>query len=91
MYDSILRHIQGCVLRGDYYLTFHAEEEMIADRLIVYDVESVILSGHVVARQHDKIGPKYVIAGQTTASDVATVAVKLAGDVVVITIFLGTP
>ena len=64
---------------------------MAADALSVYDVEAVALSGVIVARQRDKTGYKYVIVGQTTADEAATIVAKIVGTVVIITVFLGMP
>lgn len=91
MYERVLARIRSSILSGDYFLTFHAEEEMGKDRLTVYDVEAVALSGRIVSRQRDKTGYKYVLIGQTTALEPATIVAKLVGPVVIITVFLGTP
>ena len=91
MYERALARIRSCILSGDYFLTLHAEEEMAADALSVYDVESVALSGVIVGRQRDKTGYKYVIVGQTTVDEVATIIAKTVGSVVIITVFLGMP
>jgi len=73
------------------FLTVHAEEELTADGLTIHDLESVILSGRVVKRQKDAVDFKYVIVGLTTESEGATVVCKVVREVVVITVFLGTP
>ena len=91
MYDNVLSRARKHVLQGEYYVSFHAEEEMLADDLTVYDLESVMLSGRIVERQRDRAGYKYVIVGETTAWETATVVVKLVGTVVVITVFTGLP
>lgn len=41
-------------------------------------------------RQKDNFDYKYVIVGQTTASDEATVVCKIVKELVVITVFMGT-
>ena len=91
MRAKTLERMRAAVLRGDYYLTFHAEEELAEDGLTVYDVESIILSGEIVVCQRDNTGLKYVIIGTTTANDTATVVAKFVGDVVIVTVFLGMP
>ena len=90
MYDRVLARIQDLTLRGQLFVTTHAEEEMAADDLTIYDVEAIILSGRIARRQRNAFEHKYVIVGETTASDEATVVCKLVEEVVVITVFMGT-
>jgi hypothetical protein len=90
MHEAVLERIQKLVGSGDVYFTSHAEEEMVEDNLTVYDVESVILSGQITRRQRDLLDYKYVIDGETTAADEATVVCKLRNEVVIITVFMGT-
>jgi len=90
VYEQELARIQGLTSRGRIFLTTHAEEEMVADDLTIYDIEAIILSGRVTTRQRDVFEHKYVIVGQTTTLDEATVVCKVVHDVVVITVFLGT-
>lgn len=89
MFDDILSRIRSAVLRGNYYFTLHAEEEMEIDDLTPYDVETIVLSGNIVRRQKDRFEYKYVIEGRTTAQDVATIVAKIANGAVVITVFMG--
>ena len=91
VYEQILARIQDLTLRGNVFLTTHAEEEMAADDLTIHDIEATILSGRITGRQRDAFEYKYVIVGQTTALEEATVVCKIIHEVVVITIFLGTP
>ena len=46
-----------------YVMTLHAEDEMEADGLTVYDVESAILTGQIIERQKDRASAewKYVV------------------------------
>lgn len=91
MRPSVAERIRALVLAGSYLLTDHAAEEMEEDGLTVYDVEAVLLSGDIVARQRDRDSVKYVVVGATTASETATAVVRIEGPVIVITVFTGTP
>ena len=90
VYERVLTRIQELTLRGQIFLTTHAEEEMAADDLTIYDVEAIILSGRITRRQRNTFEYKYVVLGQTTAEEEATVVCKVVDEVVVITVFLGT-
>jgi hypothetical protein len=45
-------------------MPLHAEEEMNADDLGIYDIESVILTGEIIKRQKDQASGewKYLVA-----------------------------
>ena len=47
MFDRVLKRVRDLVRTRQYVMTLHAEEEMAADDLTVYDVESVILTGQI--------------------------------------------
>lgn len=72
-------------------MTLHAEEEMDADNLTIFDVESVILTGEIIERQKDRLTGewKYVIEGQTLNIQVAFVISKIGPTdrLVIITVF----
>ena len=91
MFDRILRRVRELVRTGQYVMTLHAEDEMLADNLTVYDVESVVLTGRIVERQKDRSSGewKYLIGGQSVAGDPATIVVKVGptGKAVIITVF----
>jgi hypothetical protein len=80
------------VRASQYVLTIHANEEMEADGLSVFDVEQCIMTGRIVERQKDRVSGewKYVIHGKTVAeSDVAVVAKPGPTDkVIVLTVFV---
>lgn len=73
-------------------MTVHAEEEMEADGLNVFDVERCILTGRIVERQRDRVTGewKYVIHGETTEGASAAVVAKLGptDKAVVLTVFV---
>ena len=62
-----------------YVMTLHAEEEMDADELSIFDVESGILTGRIRERQKDQHTAewKYVVEGDTLAGGRIVVVAKL--------------
>ena len=74
-----------------YIMTLHDEEEMDDDRLSIYDIEHVILSGRIIERQKDPITAewKYLIQGNTFSEGNVTVAAKLSptGKLVILTVY----
>ena len=92
MFDRILRQLRELVRTSQYVMTLHAEEEMEADGLNIFDIERSILTGQVVERQKDRVTGewKYVIHGETTEAAPAAVVAKLGptGKAVVLTVFL---
>jgi len=51
MFERILRRLRRLIQNGQYVLTVHAEEEMEADNLNVFDVAQCVLTGRIVERQ----------------------------------------
>ncbi len=75
-----------------YVMTVHAEEEMDADGLSIFDVENAVLTGRIVERQVDRAGRerKYVIRGRPLEGDDAVVVVAKmgpTGKVVIVTVY----
>ena len=61
----IIDRIRGKVLSGEYSLTYHAIDEMIADSFEEEDFEEAMASGRVVRRQKDPLGRrKYTVEGR---------------------------
>lgn len=91
MYDRVLKRMRELVRTSQYVMTLHAEDEMEADALSIYDVESTILTGRIVERQRDRASGewKYLVRGQSLGSDGVTVVVKISspGKLVFITVF----
>ena len=91
LYPRILRRIQKLVKEKKYIMTEHAAEEMEADDLTIFDVESAILTGKFTDRQRDSETRewKYVISGQSVAEDPVGVISKLTitDKVVIITVY----
>ncbi len=91
MYSRILNRMRQLVLEQRYIVTLHADEEMSDDRLSVYDLENVVLSGTIVERQRDVLTSqcKYRICGQTTDGSQAEVVARISvtDKVVFITVY----
>lgn len=67
MVQRIIDKIRNAIRTGNYDMTDHAVEEMIEDRLGIFDIESAVLSGKIVKREkEDPCGIKYVIKGVGT-------------------------
>lgn len=61
---SVLSKIQQRVVDREYYLSSHAEEEMMDDELERADVENAILKGILEKKMtHDTRGTRYRIEG----------------------------
>lgn len=80
------------ILKKEYIMTLHAEEEMDSDDLTIFDVESCILTGKIIERQRDQATAelKYRINGKTLSGGTADVIVKISptGKLVVITVYV---
>lgn len=91
MYNRLLRRMRELVRPRQYIMPSHAEEEMEADGLTIYDVESTILTGTIVERQKDRVSGewKYLVSGQSLDGEAVTVVVKFSftGKLVFITVF----
>ena len=91
MFDRVLKRAKELIRASQFVMTLHAEDEMLADDLSVYDVESAVLTGRIVERQKDRRSGewKYLVSGQSIDGDAVTVVMKLGptGRAVVITVF----
>jgi len=91
MFDRILKRMREVVRTRQYVMTVHAEDEMDADGLTIYDVESIVLTGQITERQRDQASTewKYLVSGQSLVGDRATVVAKFGptGMLVFITVF----
>jgi len=50
MYDAELNRMRGLIRTRRYVVTLHAEDELDADELAIFDSERVILTAHVIKR-----------------------------------------
>jgi len=61
---SILKKIQQRIIDREYYMSSHAEEEMLDDELERADIENAILKGFIDKKMtHDSRGTRYRIEG----------------------------
>jgi len=92
MFDRILKRMRERIRSRRYVMTLHAEEEMDADGLTIFDVEGGILSGKIVRRQGDEVTRewKYRIRGRTIDGIEVEVIAKLGptGKLVILTVYL---
>ncbi len=59
-----LQKIQQRIIDRDYFMTSHAEEEMLDDGLERKDIENAILKGYIEKKlTHDSRGTRYRIEG----------------------------
>ncbi|MBI3448279.1 MAG: DUF4258 domain-containing protein [Acidobacteria bacterium] len=75
-----------------YVVTAHAVEEMDADGLSLFDVESCLLVGRIIERQVDRTTGqrKYLVKGRSLDGDelvVAVVKISPTGKLVLLTIY----
>ena len=91
MYDAELKRMRELIHTRRYVMTLHAEEEMDADGLSIFDVESVILTGRVNERQRDREPDewKYLVSGHALKGAAVTVVTRFSptGKLVFITVF----
>lgn len=91
MYDAELKRMRELIRARRYVMTLHAEDEMDADGLTIFDIEGVILAGYISERQRDRQPDewKYLVSGQALSGAVVTVVVKLGATdkLVMITVF----
>jgi Domain of unknown function (DUF4258) len=92
MFEKIRDKMREKIRRLEYVMTIHAEEEMVNDKLSVFDVENGVLTGEIVERQKDsETGEwKYLVAGKTLDDDGIIVVGKLSlsDKFVIITIYM---
>ncbi len=91
MFDRILKRMRELIRTRQYVMTVHAEDEMSADGLGIYDLESVVLGGQIRERQRDRSSSewKYLVKGQSLAGRnvIAVVKIGPTGKLVFITVY----
>jgi hypothetical protein len=91
MFARVLKQIQDRIRTHEYIVTEHARQEMINDRLTIFDIEHAILTGEILERQRDQesFEPKYRIRGKSLESDWIEAIVKMTptGKAIVITVY----
>jgi hypothetical protein len=91
MYDAELKRMRALIRARRYVMTLHAEDEMDADGLTIFDVESIILTGQITERQRDRQPDewKYPVCGHALDGAAVTVVTKFGATdkLVLITVF----
>lgn len=90
MLREVLGRIQNAIRRGDYDVTFHANEEMAEDNLDIFDAEAAIFNGRITKAESDNRGEKFTIVGRSRDGkiDVGIVGrFKETGIFLIITVF----
>ena len=91
MFERILNQLREKVRTRQYVMTIHADEKMDEDRLTIFDVESVVLSGQIIERQKDSASGewKYLVKGEALNSDLVVAVTKISatGKLVFVTVY----
>jgi len=88
---STIQRIRQKVVDKDYYLSSHAEDEMLDDNLERSDVENAILNGRIEKKLTEDVrGTRYRIEGPAKDGRlIRTVCrFKEAGNLVIITVYV---
>jgi hypothetical protein len=88
---AIIDQIRQKILNRDYYLSSHAEDEMIDDYLERRDVEHAILRGRIEKiMTHDARGTRYRIQGTTIDGRLIHVICRFRdqGNLIIITVYV---
>jgi hypothetical protein len=92
MAQTTISQFRRLIRTLNYVVSTHAAEELEDDNLSILDLENIILTGQVAARQRDAQTRevKCVVAGITldAASAEAVVKVGFTGKLIVITVYL---
>ena len=92
VFERIVKLMRDKVRDNQYIVSFHARKEMIEDDLGIDDVETVILTGAILERQHDRVTAewKYRLHGEATDGRLVEVVAKFSptGKLVVITVYI---
>lgn len=87
---SILKKIRQKIIDRDFYLSSHAEEEMLDDELERIDVDNAILKGRIEKKlTEDTRGTRYRIEGPARDSRLIHVICRFKEDahLIVITVY----
>ena len=92
MAQATISHFRHLIRTLRYVVSTHAAEELEDDNLSILDLENIVLTGQVTARQRDAKTRevKCVVTGITLDGTAAEVVVKVgfSGKLVVITVYL---
>ncbi len=87
---SVIKKIQQQVVNRDYFMSSHAEEEMLDDNLERKDVENAILKGSIDKKMtHDERGIRYRIEGPARDGRLVRVICRFreSSNVIIITVY----
>ena len=70
------KRIAKLVATGDYQMTKHAYNQMIARDIFIKQVEEALINGHVVNKWPERGGDKFAIVGERYIGDDIKVIVK---------------
>ena len=92
MAQSTISRIRDCIRSLNYAVSLHAAEELDDDKLTIFDLENVILTGKITERQRDRQTRevKFVIRGVSLEAIQAETVVKFSpgGTLFIITVYL---
>jgi hypothetical protein len=84
--------LRDLVRARNYVVTHHAADELEDDSLTVFDLESIVLTGQIIERQHDDetSETKHLIIGGTVEGYEAETIVKIGftGTLIFITVYV---
>jgi hypothetical protein len=90
---TLIQKIRTKIIERQYYLSSHAEDEMLDDKLDRSDIENAIFNGRVERKLSEDIrGTRYTIEGPT--NDERTIQIvcrfKEDGNLIIITVYAAT-
>jgi hypothetical protein len=92
MFERILNRMREKIRALRYVMTLHAEEEMDADDLSIFDIEQAILTGQIIEQQKDvETGEwKYLVKGKSVEGGDVVVVSRLSstGSLIIITVYV---
>ncbi|MGQ0801433.1 MAG: DUF4258 domain-containing protein [Pseudomarimonas sp.] len=87
-----ISEFRGLVRAKSYVVSHHAADELEDDNLTILDLESIVLTGEIVEKQHDQqtAETKYRINGGTLGGREAETIVKIGftGSLIFITVYV---
>ena len=92
MSTTTITHLRDLVRVKNYVVSHHAADELEDDNLTILDLESIVLTGEIVERQHDQQTDetKHLINGGTLEGYEAETVVKIGftGTLIFITVYV---
>jgi len=92
MAQATISHFRHLIRTLQFFVSTHAAEELEDDNLTILDLENIILTGQITARQRDAKTRevKCIVEGITLSGDSAEAVVKISfsGKLIVITTYL---